>query len=221
MLNSPTNDLFAFGLTPLGLVDSTFGVNGSFRVVATQFSALLDVQCSDADGSCRLIGHSRSNDTSRVVVVKLTDNGLLDPGYANAGIGSYLSTADGAFGYASTVQDDGKLLVAGLLYGSGPFALRVEDDLSTAIVPPAPLARTLLDLRFDAHTNAWWLHLPESTGATRIEVIDALGRTAHDQRHGTSNSWIQLPTTSLAPGSYLVRATQHGRTSVGRIFVSR
>lgn len=209
-------DLFAMGLTDTGALDNDFGIDGSFRSTAVTFAEMHDVQCSSIDGSCRIIGRAYVDDTARVVVAKINDGGQLDAAYADGGIGAY-DVGGGEEAYCSVVQNDGKLLVGG--QAGGMFALRLHDDLSTHVPSVAFATSGSLSLYVDA--DSWWLQLTESTGIARVELIDALGRTAHDQRYNSSRSRIQLPTASLAPGSYLVRATQHGRTSVGRILVNR
>lgn len=156
-----------------------------------------------------------------VVVAKITDNGQLDVGYADAGISANRLADNYNYGYASTVQDDGKLLIAGAQWPNFMFALRLDDDITTALLPPLPIPSPALDLRFDATANTWWLIPPAGRTIDRIELIDALGRSVRVQRATTVGASIQLFTDDLAAGPYSVNVRWSGEVRMGRLVVGR
>ncbi|MBK9761093.1 MAG: hypothetical protein IPO90_14255 [Flavobacteriales bacterium] len=215
-LENGDGELFGLRTTPTGAVDSTYGVNGFFRTNTVWEAEGYDVQCS-ADGSSRLIGWGKGPDTAGVYVVKHLTNGQLDPSYASGGIGIY-HRADYDMAFASVVQGNGKLLVAGAS-AFDMMALRIEDDLATSINSTPAADRPGLDVRYDPASQSYLLFLPSKARASTLSITDLAGRTIR-KVITNGETPLRLSVSDMTPGLYLLSTVVEGSALSARLLVA-
>jgi len=113
-------DIAIIRLDSNGNLDNSFGVNGK---VITDINSMSDV-CKDvalqADGKIVVAGYS-SNGNFIITVVRYLSTGILDETFGNGGIVMTQIGNEDAFGQAVTIQEDGKILVAGKSNSSGNY----------------------------------------------------------------------------------------------------
>lgn len=114
VLESGINDGFIARFLPDGQPDNSFNEDGLLRVdVASVYELLNDIEIQP-DGKLIAVGIADMEINTYTVVVRVTEDGLLDTTFANDGI--YISTIADTYGNSLDLLADGKIIVGGRLY---------------------------------------------------------------------------------------------------------
>ena len=102
-----------------GEPDPTFGTGGVLRILPSNEDIVLRGVAAQPDGKIVLAGGDFVTKTT--IVVRLLENGALDPGFGGDGIVNLALGTESSAAQAVLVQPDGKILVAGSAKGAANF----------------------------------------------------------------------------------------------------
>ncbi|MFK8038128.1 MAG: T9SS type A sorting domain-containing protein [Crocinitomicaceae bacterium] len=110
-----------------GTIDNSFGVNG---IVVTAFpsTSLASEVALQNDGKIIAVGHTWEGSVNNFALARYNSDGSLDASFGNSGIISTSLFGNNAFAKTLKVQNDGKIIVGGMVFDSPP------DGSSLAIV---------------------------------------------------------------------------------------
>ncbi len=121
-----------------GQLDPSFGSGGVVRLLPSNEKILLRAVAAQADGKVVLAGSERPSGEgpSSVILVRLLENGTLDPGF---GVDGKVTTPFAKFGSAEAVaiQPDGKIVIAGGAQGIAGAEFLVARYLPSGALDPA------------------------------------------------------------------------------------
>lgn len=108
--------LVAAALAPAALAapgepDQSFGSGGVVRLLPSNEDVIMRAVATQPDGRVVLAGGDFATKTT--VVVRLLENGALDPSFGGDGIVNLALGAEGSIAQAALIQPDGKILLAG------------------------------------------------------------------------------------------------------------
>jgi len=124
-----------FRFMPDGSIDTDFATDGVFSYSLNNEANLNDVVIKD-NGKIILVGSTTDYTNYKILLLQLNDDGTLDNTFGTNGVVvQKISPASGPFedfGYAVTLQSDGKILVAGrsddLSYNGVPVVVRFNEN---------------------------------------------------------------------------------------------
>ena len=106
-----------------GQLDPTFGTGGSVRLLPSNEDIALRGVATQPDGKIVLAGGDFTADTT--LVVRLLENGALDPTFGTGGIVSLKLGSEASEARAVLLQPDGKIVVAGSAKGATTYDFMV------------------------------------------------------------------------------------------------
>jgi len=124
-----------FRFMPDGSIDTDFATDGVFSYSLNNEANINDVVIKD-NGKIILVGSTTDYSNYKILILQLNDDGTLDNTFGTNGVVvQKISPASGPyedFGYAVTLQSDGKILVAGrsddLSYNGVPVVVRFNEN---------------------------------------------------------------------------------------------
>ncbi|MEI6409916.1 MAG: T9SS type A sorting domain-containing protein [Bacteroidota bacterium] len=130
--NGSENDFRVVRLNSNGMIDSTFGQNGTFLFDFSKTECFVD-GAQQADGKLLFCGLSSKISFGYVnTLVRLNQDGTLDDGFGSGGV--VLDTIKSGELYALAIQADGKILVTG--YWKSPYNAIVKRFLPDGTPDP-------------------------------------------------------------------------------------
>ena len=120
--NGSNSDFTMVGFDSNGLVDSTFGIDGSvITAIGSENDNCYSIAIQ-ADDKILLGGDIQNGSTYTFACARYTVNGVLDNSFGTGGIGIFqISTNDDDYGYSIQVQNDGKILFGGTGYNGSDY----------------------------------------------------------------------------------------------------
>jgi len=112
--NGSTDDVLVQRYSAIGALDSSFAVNGTFLFDSGE-SETAYALAMQPDGKIVVAGyiHETNAGNENILVMRLNVDGTLDSSFGTNGIATTDVSVDGEYGYAVTIQADGKIVVAG------------------------------------------------------------------------------------------------------------
>lgn len=126
-----SDDIFMCRLDSSGNIDNSFNSTGSIFIDMTGSNTWPDIVNAfdfDASGNIYAVGATRNGGTplnNDFAVVKITDNGVLDPTFDTDGKKLFNPTNGAEFGRGLCVQPDGKIIIGGTA-GGKMFLFRID-----------------------------------------------------------------------------------------------
>jgi len=215
---SSKTDFVLLAITPYGVLDSSFAVNGVASVNANQSEAILGLAVQQngkivASGTSGTLGIGTNN----WAVLRFNEDGSVDStfgesgGYTITAIGSFFSSAN-----AIALQSSGKIITAGVSANTNNDIGVVRyfgDDIATGIDHITTTSASSVQLFPNPSNGVFKISLKTDdvvTTISRIQIMNLFGQIVFDEKaplmNGVVNETVRM-SDNAAAGSYFVKMT--------------